>query len=71
MNARRSGGPVGRDEHGAQRPRADVLAEDRGLVRALGGQVITVGHGGGQLNPLDLGAWATQPHLRDDTAGGM
>ena len=34
----------------------DIKAEYVGLVTALGGQVITLGHGQGTMNPLDAGA---------------
>ena len=34
----------------------DIKAEYVGLVTALGGHVITLGHGQGPMNPLDAGA---------------
>lgn len=34
----------------------DIKAEYVGFVEQVGGQVITVGHGKGQINPLDVGA---------------
>lgn len=34
----------------------DIKAEYVGMTQAMGGQVITLGHGAGSLNPLDVGA---------------
>lgn len=44
----------------------DIKAEYVSIVQRLGGQVITLGHGQGQLNPLDAGALgAIVPRLEE------
>ncbi|WP_426722044.1 ATP/GTP-binding protein [Corynebacterium auriscanis] len=44
----------------------DIKAEYVSIVQRLGGQVITLGHGKGRLNPLDAGALgAIVPRLED------
>lgn len=51
----------------------DIKAEYVGMTQAMGGQVITLGHGVGSLNPLDVGALgrvvplleANADHLRE------
>lgn len=44
----------------------DIKAEYVSIVQRLGGQVITLGHGKGRLNPLDAGALgAIVPRLQD------
>ncbi len=57
----------GRDEHSPMRLSADVMVDYRGLVHSLGSQLITLGHGGDQLDPLGPGG----PHLRNNTGGGQ
>lgn len=48
---------------------ADIKPDYRRLVEAVGGQVVDLGHGHGQLNPLDSGALAAAVTALD--AAGM